>query len=211
MTSVSGTPTTGEPAGTRRADGTPHANARLTALTGTVLLALLAAQGFTILFIGRLVTVHIFIGLLLIGPVCLKIGSTGYRVARYYAGAPAYRREGPPAAWLRTLGPLVAILSVALLASGVAVAYLGERWHSLPLLWLHQVVFWCWLAATSLHVLGRVWRLPALVAADLRPRGRHDALLAPGRAMRWSTLAAALGTGLLIALLCFRLATDWVR
>lgn len=210
MTFISGAPLSDEEALTRGSAGGPPANSRLTAMTGSLLLLLFAAQGFTVLFIGRLVTVHIFIGLLLIGPVCLKVGSTGYRFARYYAGAPAYRREGPPARWLRVLGPLVALTSVALLTSGTAVAFLGSHWRSVPLLLLHQVVFWCWLPVMSLHVLARVWRLPRLVAADLRRRPVPHEPAAPGRAMRWSMLAAALGTGLLIALTCFPLATDWV-
>jgi hypothetical protein len=211
VTPISGMHSTDDVPRLRRRNGTPQANTRLTALTGSILLVLFAAQGFTILFIGRLVTVHIFIGLLLIGPVCLKIGSTGYRFLRYYTGAPAYRREGRPAQWLRVLGPFVVLTSAALLASGASVAFLGTQWRSIPLLLLHQVVFWCWLAVMSLHVLARVWRLPRLIGADLRPRPARDELVAPGRTMRWSTLAVALGAGLLLALTCVGLATDWAR
>ena len=50
----------------------------------------------------------------------LKIGSTGWRFVRYYRGSPAYRRKGPPPVLLRLLGPAVVILTVVLLASGVA-------------------------------------------------------------------------------------------
>lgn len=210
MTTTTDRASSDEQARVQGRGGLPEANARLTALTGSLLLALFAAQGFTILFIGRLVTYHIFIGLLLIIPVCLKIGSTGYRFARYHTGDPAYRRAGRPARWLRALGPLVAVSSIALLASGTAVAFLGMRWDGLPLLLLHQVVFWCWLAVMSLHVLARVWRLPRLVGADLRPSPAHHEPAAPGRALRWSALAAALASGLLIAFMCVHLATDWV-
>ena len=58
--------------------------------------------------------------MLLIPPVLLKIGSTGWRFVRYYRGSPAYRRKGPPPALLRLLGPVVVILTVGVLASGVA-------------------------------------------------------------------------------------------
>ncbi len=44
-----------------------------------------------------LLVAHMFIGLVLIPPVLLKLGSTGYRFARYYTGAPAYRAKGPRA------------------------------------------------------------------------------------------------------------------
>ena len=71
-------------------------NERLTALTGVVLLGGFAVEGVTILRIGRLLTLHFFVGMLLIGPVLLKIGSTGYRFARYYTGAPRTCVGGRP-------------------------------------------------------------------------------------------------------------------
>ena len=37
-----------------------------------------------------------FLGVLLIGPVALKLASTGYRFVRYYTSEPRYRRKGPP-------------------------------------------------------------------------------------------------------------------
>jgi hypothetical protein len=104
----------------RRVDDGVKANARLTASNAAVLLVLLAAEGVTILRVRQLVSPHVFIGMLLIPPVLVKIGSTGYRFARYCRGVPAYRRKGPPPVLLRLLGPVVVILTVLLLASGVA-------------------------------------------------------------------------------------------
>ncbi len=49
--------------------------------------------------------------MLLAGQVLLKIGSTGYRFARYYTGAVPYVRKGPPAPLLRLLGPVVVLTS----------------------------------------------------------------------------------------------------
>ena len=46
--------------------------------------------------IGQLLWLHLFVGLLLIGPVVLKLASTGYRFARYYTNDAVYRRKGPP-------------------------------------------------------------------------------------------------------------------
>jgi hypothetical protein len=51
--------------------GGPEGNERLTAMTGAVLLILLAVEGYTILRIGRLLTLHVFLGMLLLGPVTL--------------------------------------------------------------------------------------------------------------------------------------------
>ena len=45
-------------------------NERLTALTGTILLAGFAIEGLTILAIHRLLTLHFFLGILLIGRRC---------------------------------------------------------------------------------------------------------------------------------------------
>ena len=85
-------PASAAPDRTGGADG----NERLTAATGAVLLVLFAAEGFTILSIHQLITVHFFLGMLLIGPVLLKAATVCYRFVRYYTGAPEYRRKGPP-------------------------------------------------------------------------------------------------------------------
>jgi hypothetical protein len=57
--------------------GGTEGNARLTASTGVVLLVLLAVEGVTILAIRPLLSLHVFIGLMLIPPVVLKRATTG--------------------------------------------------------------------------------------------------------------------------------------
>jgi hypothetical protein len=64
------------------ATGGVAGNERLTAMTGFVLLVLFAAEGVTILRVHQLLTVHFFVGMLLVGPVALKVAATGYRFAR---------------------------------------------------------------------------------------------------------------------------------
>jgi len=54
-------------------------NEELTVAAGILLIVLLAALGVTIVRIGQLLSVHMFIGLLLVPPVGLKMASTGYR------------------------------------------------------------------------------------------------------------------------------------
>ena len=49
--------------------GGVEGNERLTVMTGAVLLILLAVECYTILRIGRLLTLHVFLGMLLLGPV----------------------------------------------------------------------------------------------------------------------------------------------
>ena len=81
---------------------------------------LLAAEGVTILQVRRLITPHVFIGMLLVPPILLKMGSTFWKFARYYSGSPAYRRKGPPLLALRVLGPFVVVLTLTVVASGIA-------------------------------------------------------------------------------------------
>jgi hypothetical protein len=102
------------------ARGGTEGNERLTVITGVLLILLLAALGVTIVFIGRLLWWHLFLGLLLIGPVVLKVASTGYRFMRYYTADPPYRRKGPPPSALRTLGPALVGLTAVVFATGVA-------------------------------------------------------------------------------------------
>src|SRR3954451_24390939 len=53
-------------------------NARLTSVTGMLLLVLLAVEGVTVLRIHQLISLHIYLGVLLLGPVILKTLSTSY-------------------------------------------------------------------------------------------------------------------------------------
>lgn len=180
-------------------------NERLTAMTGAILLLLLAAEGVTILRIGRLLTLHFFIGMLLLGPVALKAGSTVYRFARYYSGSAPYRRKGPPAPLLRLLGPVLMILTFCVFGSGVALAYVGPGRSG----WLlvHKGSFILWFCAMAIHVLAYTPRLPRLLAAEAHG-GRAAAVLS-GRGTRVSLLIASLVAGLVIAMLTVHLAGPW--
>lgn len=182
-------------------------NERLTAGTAVVLLVLLAVEGVTIAFIGPLLLIHVFVGMLLLGPVALKIGSTGYRFLRYYQNAQPYRRKGPPRPIMRVLGPLLIAASLLVLGSGVALIW--PHAHIRPLLQLHKASFIGWVVLMSLHVLTYVGRLPAQLAGDWRrqPAGRPAA----GRVWRLTLVAASLIVGLVVALATLRLGASWLR
>ena len=191
----------------RDTTGGAEGNERLTALTGMVLLVLLAAEGVTILSVRRLLTLHFFIGMLVIGPVVLKACSTIYRFARYYAGAAAYRRKGPPAPLLRLLGPVVLVTSVAVIGTGVMLGLTGP---STTWLFLHKASFVLWFGAMTVHVLAYVWRLPRLARGDLAGRaGRRANEVLAGRAARWLLLTASVLVGLLLAVLTVHRAGAW--
>jgi hypothetical protein len=193
----------------RRRHGRPRAvrdgvqgNEQLTALAGTVLLAGFGLEGLTLLALGRLLTLHMFLGVLLIGPVLLKIGSTGYRFVRYYTGSEGYVRKGPPAPIPRVLGPVVVLTSLAVLGTGVALALAGREIG--PWLFLHKASFVLWFGAMTLHVLTYAWRVPRILLSS------HGAAARPARGgTRLLLVGVSLGGGLVLALLVMRLAAGW--
>jgi hypothetical protein len=196
------------PASARRAapvwrDGVAG-NARLTAALAAVLLVLLAAEGATIPFIGELRVEHILIGMLLLGPVAAKLGSTGYRFARYYLGVPAYVHKGPPPLGLRLLAPGVVFTTVALFGTGVALLLSGEN-DQLAL--IHKASFLGWFALMTVHVLGHILELPRLALADWRQSPGELRLSGAGARLGLVACALALGAGL--ALLSLSAAEVW--
>jgi hypothetical protein len=183
--------------------GGTSGNRLLTSATGLVLAALLAAEGVTILWMGGLRTEHMFIGLVLIGPVALKLASTGYRFARYYTRSPRYRAEGPPLLPLRLLAPVLAATTLLIFASGVLLLIAGHR--SGLLLELHKVAFIVWSACFGVHFL---WYLPrAWTALAMRVRSGR----VPGSSLRMLLLGAALGGGTVLALALLSTIEAWHR
>ena len=204
------------PASDTARTGGADGNKRLTAWTGAVLFVLLAAEGVTILKVGRLLTPHFFIGMLLLGPVTLKAGSTIYRFCRYYTGSAPYRRKGPPAPLLRVLGPLVVASTAGVFGSGIALAVAGPGKG--PWLFLHKGSFVVWFCAMAVHVLWYLPQLPRLLSGEFGgSTGQHSAARIGGRAgrrlggrgMRIFLLVASLACGLVIALLTVHLAAPW--
>ncbi|HKR67392.1 MAG TPA: hypothetical protein VJT16_00935 [Streptosporangiaceae bacterium] len=174
-------------------------------MTGAVLLALLAVEGVTIVFRQQLLTLHFFIGMLLVGPVLLKICSTGYRFVRYYTGAAPYVRRGPPALLLRLLGPVVIATSVGVIGSGVALAIAGPgapQW-----IFVHKATFILWFGAMTVHVLWYAPRLPRLLRSSSAGDSARAVLAGAGR--RWLLLLAAIAVGLVIAAATYHLAGPW--
>jgi hypothetical protein len=178
--------------------GGPDGNEHLTAVTGVVLIVLLAALGVTILQIGQLIAEHLFIGLLLLGPVALKMGSTGYRFVRYYRRNPEYIRRGPPEMWLRLLAPAVVLTTLGVFATGVVLMLVGPN-HRNPWLVLHKATFVLWVGATGLHVLGHLSEMPSA----LRARRLDDTALGgrqTGGAGRALAVVGAIVAGVVLAI-----------
>jgi hypothetical protein len=218
----------------RRADGWrrgwlaggTEGNERLTILTGLLLIVLLAVLGVTIIRIGQLLWLHLFLGLVLLGPVALKLASTGYRFLRYYTSDEAYRRKGPPAPALRGLAPLVISFTLAVFATGVALLLLGPSSRG-PLVLLHKISFFAWIAVTVLHVLGHLPEIVRLLQTARRSRSEMLAINTshsawgtkpanmsppvPGGRGRGGAMAAALISGLVIAVALLGQFSAWTH
>ncbi len=171
-----------------------------------VLFVLLAAEGLTILQVGPLLTAHVFIGMLLVPPVLLKVGSTAWKFARYYLGAPAYRQKGPPLLPLRVLGPFVVVLTLTVFASGIALLLGPTTWRS-PLLLLHKASFVLWFGALTLHVLGHVVDTAKLAPRDYFRRTRRQV---DGAGARQWAIAASLVCGALLAVVVVPRVGPWL-
>jgi hypothetical protein len=184
-------------------------NERLTAATAVALILLLAAEGVTILFLRPLFSVHVFVGMLLIPPVALKLGSTGWRFFRYYSGRSEYVRRGPPILPLRLLAPLVVASTLGVFATGVALLVVGPAGGIV--LGLHKASFAVWLVATGIHVLAHLRRIPALVLGDWRRRPLPSERAVPGTLVRRLALAGALVAGAVLAISTIHFAQPWVH
>ena len=190
--------------GAEGADG----NARLTAAVGLVLLVVLFVEGITVLQVRSLITLHIFVGLLLIPPTALKVATTSYRFARYYSHSPSYVRHGPPPPLLRWTAPLLIIFTVALLASGVALVVVGSQGRGM-LLTAHQVSFALWFALMALHVLGHVKDALVLSRWDWWPRADHSR--PRGKGQRRGLVMISLIAGLALGAAVLPAATAWTN
>lgn len=208
-------------AGRRRRDdevlpatGGPAGNAKLTAITGLVLVALLAVEAVTLLDVNGLMSWHAGVGAALVPVVLLKTGSTGWRMVRYYGGNRPYKKAGPPPMILRIVGPVLVLSTLAVLGTGLALIALGtDAGHStivtllgqrIDTVTLHQLSFIVFAVAIAIHVIARF--VPALQEFGERPV--HEGGVPGGRG-RVVLVVLSLAAALLAALLVLGPAGAW--
>jgi hypothetical protein len=184
-------------------------NERLTAATGAVLIVLLAVIGVTIISLSRLLWVHLFVGMLLIGPLVLKLGATGYRFARYYTSNRAYKQKGPPPTPLRVIAPIVVLSTLVVFASGVALLLVGPSSRG-TLLPIHKVSFFVWVAFMAIHVLAHLPTVARALRADYVDPAIGGRRL-PGRNGRALSLLGALVAGAVLAILVIPQFAPWIE
>ena len=162
-------------------------NEQLTAMVAAVLVLLLAIEGATLLQLRSLLTVHAFVGMLLIPVVGLKLTSSGWRMLRYYRRGEEYVRRGPPHVFLRVLvAPVLLLSTLVLFSTGVALLVLGQTEGTM--VGLHKASFIVWIVAAGLHVLAHALKLPGVLRAKI-----------PGAALRVSLVTGVVVSGALLA------------
>lgn len=149
------------------------ANQRLTSVVGALLFLLVVAIAGTTLSMPQFLSAHYLVGVLMLPLVVLKIGTTGYRFARYYSRATAYRLAGPPAQLQRLLvAPVLVASTLAVFATGIELWLFGLRFGSF---WTtaHTLSAVAFMFAIGGHLLAHLRRsAEAAVAETTAPRSR---------------------------------------
>jgi hypothetical protein len=184
----------------------PAGNERLTAMTGAVLLVLFVAECLTLLNLGKLLTLHFFLGMLLLGPVGLKVGSVLWRFTRYYTGSAAYARRGPPGPLQRVTGPFVVLTTLAVLGTGIMLLVEGGGPGGGPWIQLHHMSFLLWAFVILIHLASYVPRLPRMLSGQPAERARK---VLAARTTRWLLLCGSLALGLGLAFATYHLSAEW--
>ncbi len=183
-------------------------NTRLTALTGLVLLVLLFVEGITVVNVRGLLSMHVFVGLVLIPPLLLKTASTGYRFASYYLGSHQYRAAGPPQIFLRVIAPFLLASTVGLFGTGVILLALGaqgrDSWRG-----IHQMFFFFWFGFMAIHVLAYTWRATRLGLSDVSSLRIGGA--ARPAVTRQSLVIGSVLLGLVIAIVFLPSDASWLQ
>ena len=186
----------------------PVGNERLTAGAGILLLVLTAVELGTIPFgVHRFMSLHVFVGFVLIPPVLLKLASTGWRFARYYGGDRAYTLRGPPRLAMRLLAPLLVAATAVLFASGVAMGILHGPALTVARR-LHGPASVIWIVVVGVHVLVYLRRALISSSEDLAPSSRASVRGASARAY---LLATAVVSGVVIGIATVPAQHHWVN
>jgi hypothetical protein len=186
----------------RHALGGVAGNELLTMSVAAILVVLLAAEFLTLLDLRDLLSVHMILGLVLIPPVLLKLGSTGYRMVRYYTRSPAYREEGPPLLPLRLLAPVLIVSTATIIVTGVWLLALGHQ--SDQVLFLHQASVIVFAVVFGIHLLAYGLR----TLRTLRSARRERPPL-PGAGIRSMLVASSLGAGVVLAVALSSAISAW--
>jgi hypothetical protein len=163
-----------------------RANRRLIALTGAVLLPLAVLVLLTGFFFDQLWGAHFFVGYLMLPAVLVKLGSTLYRMVRYYLRSGLYRYVRPPYPFARFTSAMLFIAVVVLFVSGIVMGVTGRQ--DAPWNLMHPFAASAFSSIIILHLCMYLPEALRTVGEDAHPkppaapsqRGRRLALLCAG-------------------------------
>jgi hypothetical protein len=152
----------------------------------------------TILFIGHLLPEHYLLGFLLLPPLVLKLGTTGYRFGLYYSGSQIYREAGPPPILLRLgVAPVLVVSTIAVFVTGLELWLFGLRfgdgWTTAHT--LSAVVF---VIAVGLHLAGHFRRSAMATIQDIDTPWTREAFTRRSLVLAGLVLGAALALASLL-------------
>ena len=163
-------------------------NKRITAIAGIVLFVLIIAELVITANLEGLRSQHIFVGVLIAGPLVVKLCSTGYRFFRYYTKSSEFVRSGPPNIVLRVLAPFLVVITISVFISGFGLAFGGhaneELYHK-----IHAVSVFLWLPLLAVHIYAYIRKAAGEIAYDWSGKSKHRV---PGRESRLGINVAAL-------------------
>ena len=186
----------------------PDGNERLTAAAGIVLVVLILVELATLLFgLHRFLSVHVFVGLVLIPLVLLKLASTGWRFTRYYTRSAPYRGKGAPVLVMRLLAPFLVAATLAVFGSGVAMGvFHGRSLHIARQ--VHGPASVIWLVLLGVHVLAYLQRAFLSAREEVDPDSRRTV---PGTRWRIYVLVGAIVVGLATAITALPADHNWLH
>lgn len=180
-------------------------NERLTAMAALVLFVLILVELLVTAKLHTLLSVHIFVGVLMSGPLVVKMFSTGYRFVRYYTGSSVFVEKGPPHWLLRLAAPFLVFLTMLVFVSGFALVILGPKRMGI-FFDVHAASVALWIPLVAVHVYAYLRKVPRNVAGDL---ANQPAAHVPGRNGRLTLNVLSLVVGLVAAIMMIPVSTPW--
>jgi hypothetical protein len=173
----------------------PDGNSRLTGISAGFVLPLFLVEVVTVVLgVKSVITLHVVIGLILLGPALLKLASVTYRIVSYYRSVGAYQQRGRPTVGLRLLGAALGVLFVLLMASGLVLIVGPNGAHS-PGRAIHVVTAYLVVLLLVVHLAIHFLPAARMASADMRPR-----TAVRGARSRWLALLVSLAAGGVLAL-----------
>jgi hypothetical protein len=170
-------------------------NERMTAIAGAVLFVFIIVELFVTANLHALLTEHIFVGILLCGPLIVKMLSTGYRFIRYYAKTPVFVKKGPPNIILRLLAPFFVIITILVFVSGFGLVYTGDKGLFIK---IHAVSVTLWIPLLAVHIYAYIRKVKVLITSDWARKSKNRV---QGRKGRLGMNIAGLMTGAVAAIM----------